>query len=176
MEEKVEVPEEVEVGRENGLVSVASDDEKVEKTLDHPDVDIDVEDGSVSISTDSDRRDVEAIVGTYASHIGNMIQGVNRGFEYHMQGFYAHFPMEMQVQGDRFVISNFIGERSNREIDIPDGVSVEVDGEDVIVRGADKEKVGQTAANIEQACYKGDKDPRKFQDGIYLTERGVADE
>ncbi|MDY6774315.1 MAG: 50S ribosomal protein L6, partial [Candidatus Nanohaloarchaea archaeon] len=130
--------------------------------------------GQVTISTDSGRSDVEALVGTYTSHIQNMVEGVTDGFEYHMQGFYSHFPMDMEVEGDRFVISNFIGERSTREVEIPESVEVQIDGEDVILRGADKETVGQTAADIEQACYKGDRDPRKFQDGIYLTERGVS--
>lgn len=175
MEERVDVPDDVTVTVENGDVTVEDGGGSVSKTLDHPDIRIELEDGDVAVRTDSPKRDRQAIVGTYASHIRNMIEGVTRGYEYRMQGFYNHFPMDMAVQGDEFVISNFIGERADRHVDIPESVDIEVDGEDVVVRGPDKDAVGQTAANIEQACYKGDKDPRKFQDGIYITERGVSD-
>ncbi len=42
------------------------------------------------------------------------------------------------------------------------------EGEDVIVEGADIEKVAQTAANIQQATKIRKKDLRKFMDGIYV--------
>ncbi len=174
MEQQVTVPDGVDIDVENGTVTVTDGETTVEKTLDHPDITVTVDNGTVTVSEDAGRRDIEALVGTYASHIQNMVHGVTDGFEYHMQGFYSHFPMDMAVEGDTFVISNFIGERSTREVPIPDSVEVTIDGEDVILSGPDKDAVGQTAANIEQACYKGDRDPRKFQDGIYITQRGVA--
>ncbi len=175
MEERIELPEDVEASMADGEVTVTSGDVSVTKRLDHPDIRIDIDGNTVTVSTVSGKRDRKAIVGTYASHMKNMVHGVTDGFEYRMKGFYQHFPMDMAVQGDTFVISNFIGERATREIAIPDSVSVEIDGEDVSVVGPDKEAVGQTAANIEQACYKGKRDPRKFQDGIYITERGERD-
>lgn len=157
-------------------VRVSAGDTELVREFDHPAIDISVEDGQVVISTDSDKRDLGAIVGTYAAHIKNMINGVAHGFEYRMEGFYAHFPMDMVAQGDTFVIKNFIGERADRHIDIPDGVDVTVDDEDVILTGPDKEQVSQTAANIEQACHKGKRDPRKFQDGIYITGKAVMND
>ncbi len=174
MEERLDIPDGVDVETTGGVVTVSSGDTAVERQLDHPDIDIAVDRDQVAISTASERRDVEALVGTYRSHVQNMITGVTNGFEYHMQGFYSHFPMDMAIENDTFVISNFIGERSPRKVSIPESVTVELDGEDVIVTGPDKEAVGQTAANIEQACYKGKRDPRKFQDGIYITERRVS--
>lgn len=176
MERTIDIPEDVDIEQDAGAVTVRAGDRSVERGLGHEEIDIQVDGGKITVSTPSSRRNLEAIVGTYASHIKNMIHGVREGFEYRMKGFYSHFPMDMDVKGDRFVISNFIGERSDREIAIPEGVDVEVDGDDVIITGADKEAVGQTAADIEQACYKGDRDPRKFQDGIYITERGVSGE
>ncbi|HDD40325.1 MAG TPA: 50S ribosomal protein L6, partial [Nitrososphaeria archaeon] len=50
----------------------------------------------------------------------------------------------------------------------------EVRGDDVIVKGIDKQAVGQTAANIEQATKIRRKDLRKFLDGIYIYEKKVG--
>ena len=44
---------------------------------------------------------------------------------------------------------------------------------DVVVKGADREKVGQTAANIESACKIKKRDRRVFQDGIYIVSKGA---
>ncbi len=178
-ERRITIPDNVDITVDDALrtVTVSGDDDEVSKTLDHPAIDFSVDDDEVVVATDSKKRDHAAIVGTYASHIKNMIDGVTNGYEYRLKSFYAHFPMDVGVQGDTFVIKNFIGERAPREIAIPDDVDVQVDGEDVVVTGADKEQVGQTAANIEQACYKGKRDPRKFQDGVYIVDRKVrADE
>lgn len=174
-ERRINLPNDVDVELDDAThsITVSAGGESLTRTLDHPAVTVDQEDGDIVVQTASKKRNHKAVVGTYASHIQNMVDGVTKGYEYRMQGFYAHFPMDMSVQGDTFVIKNFIGERAPRKIAIPEGVNVDIDGEDVVITGADKERVGQTAANIEQACYKGNRDPRKFQDGIYITGRGV---
>ena len=46
---------------------------------------------------------------------------------------------------------------------------VKIQGDEVTVSGVNKEDVGQTMANIEQATKIKGKDPRVFQDGIYLV-------
>ena len=54
----------------------------------------------------------------------------------------------------------------------PGEVQVRVENKvDVIVSGADREKVGQTAANIERACKIRKRDRRVFQDGIYIVSK-----
>ncbi|MEE9490489.1 MAG: 50S ribosomal protein L6, partial [Thermoplasmata archaeon] len=44
-------------------------------------------------------------------------------------------------------------------------------GDTVILKGNNKEDVGQSAANIEQATKIRGLDPRVFQDGVYVTEK-----
>ena len=46
----------------------------------------------------------------------------------------------------------------------------------MIISGADRQAIGQTAANITKVCRIKDKDPRVFQDGIYLYEVHCGDE
>ena len=76
----------------------------------------------------------------------------------------------MEVKPDKMEIHvvNFLGERAPRVTKYLKNVEVKVDGEDVILTGPDKETLGQTAANIKKACRIRKKDPRVFQDGVYL--------
>ncbi|MDY6789341.1 MAG: 50S ribosomal protein L6 [Candidatus Nanohaloarchaea archaeon] len=172
MEKKIEIPEGVEVEKEGSTIEVRAGDSSVEKEFDHPKVDVEVEDGEVRAFTQSANRKDRAIVGTYISHIENMMEGVQEDYVYKLKTVYAHFPMTVKTEGGQVVIQNFIGERAPRRVDILPNVSVDVDDDEVTVRGPDKEKVSQTAATIEQECSKGSRDPRKFQDGIYLTKGG----
>jgi large subunit ribosomal protein L6 len=73
-------------------------------------------------------------------------------------------------------IENFIGERYPRIATIAENVEVSVKGDDVIVSGPDKEAIGQTSTNIRRACRIKEKDPRVFQDGIYLYELYCGDD
>ncbi|RLI07546.1 50S ribosomal protein L6, partial [Candidatus Bathyarchaeota archaeon] len=104
----------------------------------------------------------------------NMITGVMRGFTYKMKIVFTHFPIQVSVEGDKVVIRNFLGEKAPRVAKIMPGVVVEVQKEDVLVKGIDIEAVGQTAANIEQATKIKGKDNRVFLDGIYIYEKHMG--
>ncbi|MCW7078887.1 MAG: 50S ribosomal protein L6 [Canidatus Methanoxibalbensis ujae] len=136
----------------------------------------------IVVSSDTQRRKKKAIVGTFAAHIRNMIIGVREGFYYKLRVFRSHFPIQVSVSKDSVIISNFLGERKSRIAKILEGVSVEIrKGEggkeetEIIVRGINKESVGQTAANIERATRIKRRDPRVFQDGIYIVEKGTGE-
>ena len=78
---------------------------------------------------------------------------------------------EVKVQGDTVVIDNFLGERHPRSAKIVGSAEVAVKGDEVTITGINKEHVGQTMANLEQATKIKGRDPRVFQDGIYLTSK-----
>jgi large subunit ribosomal protein L6 len=84
---------------------------------------------------------------------------------------YSHVPVTVKVEGKRVLIQNFLGERSPRVAKIIGDTAVEVSGDEITVSGIDKEAVGQTARNIEQATSIKYRDLRVFQDGCYITER-----
>jgi large subunit ribosomal protein L6 len=169
--EEVEIPEGVEVTVENNVVKVKGPKGEVERELRYPGVQIFTEDGKVVVFKEFPRKRDIAIARTFKAHIANMIRGVTEGFTYKLKIVYSHFPMTVKVQGDEVVIENFLGEKNPRRAKILPGVTVKVMGSEVIVEGIDKEAVGQTAANIEQATRITKWDRRVFQDGIYIVEK-----
>jgi len=169
IKEEIKIPSNVEITIDNKIVHVKGEKGTISKTLSHPRININVNNDVVGISClDNPKRAEKALIGTFKAHIKNMIIGVTDGFEYKMKTVFAHFPIKTSVEGNSFIIQNFLGERSPRKAKIIEGVTVETKGEDVTVSGVDKEKVGQTAANIERATRVKKRDIRVFQDGVYI--------
>lgn len=174
--EEIEVPEGVVVEIEgSSRIRVKGKLGQVMKDLSHANVKLELASNKILVKLMGRGRRAKALIGTIRSIIKNMIVGVTQGFTYKMKIVASHFPITVKVQGDAVYIENFIGERSPRIAKIVgEGTRVEVRGDDVIVKGVDKEAVGQTAANIEQATKVRRKDPRKFLDGIYIYEKKVG--
>lgn len=169
MELEIEIPDDVEAEYTDGVLTLTQNGTEVEKSLEHARVQVNVEDGKVVISTESDKRDVTSIVKSFRSHTQNMIEGLENPHKYELKAVYAHFPMTVKKQGNKVVVENFMGERKPREADIMDNAEVQIDGEEITVTSPSKEAASQTAARIEQLSKKGNRDPRTFQDGIYIT-------
>ncbi|WP_414836551.1 50S ribosomal protein L6 [Candidatus Nanohalococcus occultus] len=167
-----QLPEGFEASYEDGVLTVTDGDNEVTKKMEHALIEVEVSDDEVVFTALTSKRNVESITGTFKSHVENMVEGLEEAHVYELSGVYAHFPMTIKQQGDEIHLQNFMGERKDRVIDVMEGVDVEVDGDDLKLTGHDKDAVAQTAARIEQACHKGDRDPRSFQDGVYITKRG----
>jgi len=168
----VEIPEGVTVAIEGNRLMVTGPKGSLNRALGT--VRAKLTDGGVEIEARSKKRTDEAMVGTYVAHLRNMITGVTEGFVYELKVVYAHFPIKVSSSSDEKVvlIHNFLGERKPRTARIMgDATKVEVHDGTVKVYGIDPEAVGQTAANIETATRIKHRDPRVFQDGIYLTRR-----
>ncbi|RLI13068.1 50S ribosomal protein L6 [Candidatus Bathyarchaeota archaeon] len=170
----VEVPEGVQVEVEGKVVKVRGPLGELKRDFSHAPVEIRLDGNKVIVEAYWPKKRERAMIGTVAAHIRNMITGVTKGFTYKMKIVFTHFPIQVTVEGDRVVIRNFLGERAPRIAKILPGVKVEVQKEDVLVKGIDIEAVGQTAANIEQATKVKGKDVRVFLDGIYIYEKQVG--
>ena len=95
------------------------------------------------------RKREKALLRMIASKIQNMMIGVLKGYRYRMYIVYAHFPMNVKVEGRKVVIENFLGSKDKRVAKIiGSDTKVSVTKDEVIVEGIDLESVGQTAANI----------------------------
>lgn len=175
LDERVRIPDGVKLAVEaDSTVRVSGAKGALARRLWHPRVSLAVEGKELRITCELPKRQEKAIVGTFAAHIRNMIGGVTHGWRYRMKIVYSHFPMKASVKGAEFVIENFLGERHPRRASVLGETQVRVEGDQVVLEGADLEAVSQTAANIERATKIKGFDPRVFQDGIYITAKGES--
>ena len=171
---KIEVPEGVSVSVEGPVVTVKGPAATLTRDFSKTPVEIAVEGNYVIVRALSKRRKHRANAGTVAAHIRNMILGSQKPWKYILKIVYAHFPMKVEVKGDKVVISNLRGAKTPVEVPIVPGVRVEVKGSDIIITSHDKEAAGTMAGRLETATKLPPSfDQRKFQDGIYIVEKGV---
>jgi large subunit ribosomal protein L6 len=168
---KYMVPEGVKCQIDGSIIRVSGPKGQLERNIRYPQISVAYEGDEVIISTESARKRNVAMVGTLEAHIRNMCVGVTEGYEYHMKVVYSHFPIQMKLQGEKLEINNFLGEKKSRFARIEPGVKAKVSTDEVVLNGINKESVGNTAANIEHATRIRNRDPRVFQDGIYITRR-----
>ena len=173
IKEEIKIPDGVQITLEGKIVHVKGQKGSISKILFHPKINLTVNGNVVQIScSQSPRRKEKALIGTFKAHIRNMIKGVTQGYECKMKTVFSHFPIKTSVEGNHLIIQNFLGERFPRRAEILENVKVEIKAENIILTAIDKEKVGQTAANIERATKVKNRDIRVFQDGIYIVKRG----
>lgn len=167
------IPEGVEVKFEGNELVVKGPKGELRRMFKHMEIEKKIESGKIFLSTKSKRKKVNALLGTWQSHMRNMITGVTRGWEAKLKIIYSHFPMKVMVEGDRVIISNFLGEKSPRSSRILGNTKVDVRKDEIVVTGIDKELVGQSAANIETATKITRFDRRVFQDGCHMMQNPI---
>jgi|TARA_B110000495_G_C22862360_1_gene502873 large subunit ribosomal protein L6 len=174
---KISLPDGVSVTISDSLVTISKGGSSLSRDFNHPKIEVINSDNKLTVFCNLPRRAEKALAGTWAAHLKNMVNGIEQGFEYHLKAVYSHFPMTLKVQGNVLTVTNLFGEKVPRVAKLPwspGEVEVKVSNKtDVVVKGIDKEKVGQTAANIERSCKIRNRDRRVFQDGIYITSKGA---
>ncbi len=171
LEEEIEVPEDVQVELKNNELIIKGPKGEIKRKFDYPSIKIITEDKKIKLVTYFPTRRKKRVFNTWVSHIENMIKGVTEGFRYKLKAVYVHFPFKMKIQGNKFIIENFLGEKTSRVLHLPNDVKVKIEGEYVIVESHDIEKAGNVAGLLEQLTRIVGKDPRKFQDGLYIVEK-----
>jgi large subunit ribosomal protein L9e len=120
-------------------------------------------------------------LNTAKSHVKNMCIGVTKGFRFKLRFAYAHFPINVAVEGQNVEIRNFLGEKRVRRQAVRPSVKVyRTDAakvkDELVLEGNDLEAVSQEAAVMHQLCLVKNKDIRKFLDGIYVQTTGYVKE
>ena len=141
----VEVPAGVEVKiAENNVVTVKGPKGTLEKAL-PTEMSITMEDGHVVVTRPNDLKKMKSLHGLTRTLIQNMVTGVSQGYEKTLEvngvGYRA------QKQGKKLVLS--LGYSHPVEMEAPEGITFDVPNpNEIIVKGMDKELVGQTAAVV----------------------------
>lgn len=142
----VEIPSGVEVSIDGNVVTVKGPKGTLDKEF-SPLAELEIADNQVVIKPSNNSRSANAIYGTTRSIVANMVQGVTKPFSKNLLiegvGFRA------TVKGK--IIDLELGYSHPVEHPIPDGITVTVsDNVKILVEGADKQKVGQLAAEIKK--------------------------
>ncbi len=166
--DKIQVPAGVTLTQDGNTITVKGAKGEVSRNFSNNFVQIALKGKEVIASVSKQNHYTKSIAGTWLSLVSGMCAGVTSGYEYEMKIDYTHFPMRVSVRGQKVVIENFLGERSQRTADIVGKCSVSVKGDRVFISGIDRYEVGETSANIERATKIKGFDLRVFQDGIYL--------
>ncbi|GAV23836.1 50S ribosomal protein L6 [Carboxydothermus pertinax] len=151
----IPVPQGVEVKIEGNLVTVKGPKGSLTREF-HPDMKISFDGTQIIVERPSDEKNHRSLHGLTRTLISNMIIGVTSGFQKSLElvgvGYRA------AKQGRKLVLT--VGYSHPVEIEPPEGVEVEVPAQNqIVVKGIDKEVVGNFAANIravrEPEPYKG---------------------
>jgi len=179
-QDKLEIPEGVKVTLEGGHhIRVKGLNGEITKDFSHVrGINVSIKGNEIFFTTNFPKSATLALIKTVVSIINNLIIGVQTNYKYISKICYSHFPCNCEVKSDKKEIHviNFLGERAPRKAKYPENVKVEVNGDDVLFIGPDKESLGQAAANVKRACRIRKKDPRVFQDGVYLYKKMLGDE
>jgi large subunit ribosomal protein L6 len=170
LEERIEIPKGVSIEKDKDTITVKKDDKVISKKIDK---EIPIKMGKNVIECKYEKTDkkMKKKIKTAFAHISSILKGLEKNYEYKLQVCFVHFPITVSLEGDTFIIKNFLGERKERTAKILPEVDVKIEGEIITIQSYNKEKAGQSAANIENACKVKNKDRRVFQDGIYMIEK-----
>ena len=111
----------------------------------HSDVAIELNDGKLTFAAKNNSKQANAMSGTARALVNNMVKGVSEGFEKKLQLIGVGY--RAQAQGK--VLNLSLGFSHPIVYEMPEGVSVQTPSQtEIILTGADKQVVGQVAAEI----------------------------
>ena len=130
---------------ENNKVTVKGPKGTLERVL-PAEMDIKLEGDTVTVTRPNDLKKMKSLHGLTRTLINNMVVGVTEGYEKVLEVNGVGY----RVQKSGKKITLHLGYSHPVEIEDPEGIESTVDGNKIIIKGIDKEKVGQYAANIRE--------------------------
>ena len=142
----VAVPAGVTVKLAGNTIAVTGPKGELARTL-HPEMAVALADGQVSVSRPSDDKRHKALHGLTRTLVANMVEGVTKGYSRMLEIQGVGYKAEARPYGVNLVV----GLSHQVQFKAPAGVKISVENNTVVkVEGADKELVGQVAAEIRQ--------------------------
>jgi len=140
----LEIPSDVTVTMNGSTVTVKGPKGELTRTF-HPDMEIKIEENVLTVNRPTDNKEHRALHGTTRSILGNMVEGVSKGFEKSLELIGVGY--RASKSGKKLVLN--VGYSHPVEIDPEEGIEIEVPSQTkIVVKGTNKERVGAVAANI----------------------------
>lgn len=140
----VVIPEGVTVTQDGNNVTVKGPKGELTRTF-SSDITMNIEGNEVTFTRPNDSKEMKTIHGTTRANFNNMVVGVSEGFQKALELIGVGY--RAQVQGNKLTLN--VGYSHPVEMTAPEGVTFEVPANtQVIVKGINKEVVGELAANI----------------------------
>ena len=140
----ITVPQGVTATVNGSTVSVKGPKGELTRTL-PADIKIALEDGVLRVSRPSDQPRHKALHGLSRALVANMVEGVSKGFQRTLELQGVGYKAEAKPYG----VNLIVGFSHQVKFEAPKGVKISVENNTVVkIEGADKEKVGQVAAEI----------------------------
>jgi len=167
--EPIELPQGVEFRQDSNVVTIKGSKGALSLELNN-EVQLKQDDSVLQVSARSGSRFAMAVSGTTRALLANMVRGVTEGFERKLElvgvGYRA------QAQGSKLNLT--LGFSHPVVYEVPEGISVETPSQtEVVIKGTDKQKVGQVAAEIRRFR---PPEPYKGKGVRYADERVVIKE
>lgn len=141
----IKVPAGVEVKFDNRIVTVKGALGTLSQSIENSKINVTIEGDVVTVSRVSEAKEVKAAHGLYRALIQNMVNGVSKGYSKNL--IISGVGWKAVAQGDKVVLS--IGFSHTVDVVAPEGIKIEVvNPTELCIKGIDKVKVGQVAANI----------------------------
>jgi large subunit ribosomal protein L6 len=138
----IELPKGVEFNLSGEQVRVKGPKGNLEMNV-HPNVSVEQESGTVVVKPANDAD--MPMAGTMRSLLGNMVTGVTDGFEKRLTLIGVGY--RAQAQGKKLSLT--LGFSHPIDYEAPEGITIETPSQtEIVVSGCDKQRVGQTAAEI----------------------------
>ena len=140
----VVLPAGVEIKQNGNDITVKGPKGELTRTF-SSDITMNIEGSEVTFTRPNDSKEMKTIHGTTRANFNNMVVGVSEGFQKALELIGVGY--RAQLQGKKLVLN--VGYSHPVEIEAPAGIEIEVPSNtSVIVKGSDKEVVGELAANI----------------------------
>jgi large subunit ribosomal protein L6 len=172
----IPVPDKVEVKIDGSTVRVKGPKGELERTL-HPAVTAELSDGQVVVRPVDESRQSRELWGLSRTLVANMVEGVSGGFSKELEIVGVGYKAELQGRA----VKLSLGFSGPVNFELPEGIEAEVPQQQiVIIKGIDKELVGQIAAEIRRLRppepykgkgirYRGERVRRKARKGAVGT-------
>lgn len=139
----ITVPSGVDVTIDGATVSVKGPKGELSHQVASP-IEISLEEGTLTVTRPNDERESRSLHGLTRTLIDNMIVGVTNGYEKQLEVVGTGYRVLAKGSDLEFAL----GYSHPVPVKAPEGIAFKVEGNKVTVSGIDKQRVGETAANI----------------------------